>query len=90
VEIERLVFQVSPTHLATDFLSADDKIWTTWLMQKPGYLHKTSQIYPGGVVNLLIYWASKADLDRASKDPQIPIVEARMKKEFSGVYFKLG
>ena len=89
MEIERLSFLVSPSYKVDDFVDADRKIWEPWLQQQRGYIRKTVQIYPDGRVDLRIFWASKRDLEKASKDPQIPALDVKLRAEFLGVYQKL-
>ena len=87
--IEKLSFIVTPEDRTQDFLDADQAVWERWLQGKRGYLRKTATVYPGGIVHLRIYWASQRDLDAASKDPQIPALDVRLRSQFLGVYQRL-
>lgn len=89
MEIERLSFLVTPSYKVDDFVDADQKVWEPWLQQQRGYIRKTVQIYPEGRVDLRIFWASKRDLEKAAKDPQIPALDVRLQAEFLGVYNRL-
>ena len=87
--IERLSFQVIPPDRMEDFIAADEKTWDPWLRQQKGYLRKTVQRYPGGRVDLRIFWANLKDMEKAAKDPQIPAIEVRLQSSFLGVYQRL-
>ena len=89
MEIERLSFQIIPEDRVDDFIKADNEVWSPWLQQQRGYLRKTANVYPGGRVDLRIYWASKRDLEQASKDPQIPAIDVKLRSQFLGVYQRL-
>jgi len=87
--IELLKFQVIPEDRTDEFIEADGAVWGPWLVQQRGYLRKTANVYPGGIVHLRLYWASQRDLDKASKDPQIPALDVKLRSAFLGVYNKL-
>ncbi len=89
MEIERLSFIITPEDRVQDFLNADREVWEPWLQQQRGYLRKTAQIYPGGRVDLRIFWASKRDWDNAAKDPIIPVLDVQLKSRFLGVATRL-
>ena len=89
MQIERLSFIVIPEDRVDDFIVADALVWTPWLTQQRGYLQKTATVYPGGRVDLRIYWASKRDLDAASKSPEIPALDVKLRSAFLGVYQRL-
>ena len=89
MEIERLSFQIIPPERVEGFIEADAKIWDPWLRQQRGFLRKTYTRYPGGRVDVRVFWASQRDWDTAARDPQIPTIEVRMKSEFLGVYTRL-
>lgn len=89
MEIETLRFRVIPEDRTDEFIDADAEVWNGWLQGQRGYLRKTANIYPGGIVHLRIYWASKRDLDKASKSPEIPALDVRLKARFLGVFQKL-
>ena len=89
MEIERLSFLITPEDRVEDFIDADTAIWDPWLRQQRGYLRKTYQRYAGGRVDLRLFWDSKKNLEKASKDPQIPAIDVRLKAAFLGVYQRL-
>jgi hypothetical protein len=89
VLIERLSFQVSPPDRLEDFIDADEKVWNPWLRQQRGFLRKTVQRYPGGRVDLRIFWASPRDMEKAAKDPQLPALDVKLQAQFLGVYTRL-
>jgi hypothetical protein len=89
VEIERLSFIVTPEERTDDFIDADAMVWNPWLQQQRGYIRKTANVYPGGRVDLRIYWASKRDLDAASKNPELPALDVKLRSQFLGVYQRL-
>jgi hypothetical protein len=89
MEIERLSFQVSPIDRVEDFIDADEAVWNPWLQQQKGYLRKTYQRYDAGRVDMRIFWASKKDLENASKSPEIPALDVKLQSSFVGVYQRL-
>jgi hypothetical protein len=89
VLIERLSFQVSPPDRLEDFIDADEKVWNPWLRQQRGFLRKTVQRYPGGRVDLRVFWASSRDMEKAAKDPQLPALDVKLQAQFLGVYTRL-
>ena len=89
MEIEKLSFQIIPEDRVNDFIDADQTVWEPWLQQQRGYLRKTAHIYPGGRVDLRIYWASKRDLDQAAKSSEIPLLDVKLRAQFLGVYQRL-
>ena len=89
MEIEKLSFVITPADRVNDFIAADREVWEPWLQQQRGYLRKTAQIYPGGRVDLRVFWASKRDWDKAAKDPIIPALDVRLKSKFLGVATRL-
>ncbi len=89
MEIERLSFIVTPEERTDDFIDADAMVWNPWLQQQRGYIRKTANVYPGGRVDLRIYWASKRDLDAASKNPELPALDVKLRSQFLGVYQRL-
>jgi hypothetical protein len=89
VLIERLSFQINPPDRVEDFIAADEEVWNPWLRQQRGYLRKTVQRYPGGRVDLRIFWASPRDMEKAAKDPQIPAIDVKLRSQFLGVYTRL-
>jgi len=89
MEIERLSFLVTPADRVDDFIDADRKVWEPWLQQQRGYIRKSVQVYPNGRVDLRIFWDSKKNLEQASKDPQIPALDVKLRAEFLGAYNRL-
>jgi hypothetical protein len=89
VEIERLSFIIIPEDRTDDFIDADAEVWNHWLQQQRGYIRKTATVYPGGRVDLRLYWASKRDLGQASKSPEIPSLDVKLRARFLGVFQKL-
>jgi len=87
--IELLKFQVIPEDRTDDFIDADGMVWGPWLVQQRGYLRKTANVYPGGIVHLRLYWDSKKNLEKASKNPEIPALDVRLKAAFLGVANRL-
>ena len=89
MEIERLSFQITPPDRLEDFIDADTEVWNPWLRQQRGFLRKTYTRYPGGRVDIRVFWASKKAWDEAAKDPRIPAIEVKMRSRFLGVYTQL-
>lgn len=87
--IELLKFQIIPEDRTDEFIEADGLIWGPWLVQQRGYLRKSANVYPGGIVHLRIYWDSQKNLDKASKDPQIPAIDVKLRAQFLGVFNRL-
>jgi hypothetical protein len=89
MEIELLKFRVIPEDRTDEFIEADSAVWGPWLTRQRGYLRKTAKVYPGGVVHLRIYWASKRDLDQAAKSPEIPVLDVKLQAAFLGVFTRI-
>ncbi len=89
MEIELLKFLVIPEDRTDEFIEADGAVWGPWLTQQRGYLRKTANVYPSGIVHLRIYWATKRDLDAASKSPEIPVLDVKLQVAFLGVFQRL-
>ena len=89
MEIELLKFRVIPEDRTDEFIEADVTVWGPWLANQRGYLRKTANVYPGGIVHLRLYWATKRDLDAASKSPEIPVLDVKLQAAFLGVYQRL-
>ena len=87
--IELLKFRVIPEDRTDEFIEADGEVWGPWLAQKRGYLRKTANVYPGGIIHLRLYWATKRDLDAASKSPEIPGLTVRLQSHFLGIFQRL-
>jgi uncharacterized protein (TIGR03792 family) len=86
MHVERLIFQVLPWVYVKDFIQADAEVWTPWLQRQPGYVTKTHRILPGGQVEFLIHWKSKADREAAKHQPDIQAVEGLMRLRSPGNY----
>ena len=89
MQIERLSFLIVPEDRLEDFIKADSEIWDPWLRNQRGFLRKTYQRYPGGRLDLRIFWDSKKNLDQAAKSPEIPALDVRLRARFLGVYSRL-
>lgn len=89
MQIERLSFLITPEDRVEEFIEADESVWDPWLRQQRGYLRKTYQRYAQGRVDIRIFWATKRDLDTASKNPEIPAIDVRLKSQFLGVFTRL-
>ena len=89
MQIELLKFRVIPGDRVEDFIYTDEAVWDPWLRQQRGYLRKSYQRYPGGIVHLRLFWATKRDLDVASKSPEIPVLDVRHQSSFLGVNQRL-
>ena len=89
MQIELLKFRVIPEDRVEDFIKTDEVVWDPWLQQQRGYLRKTYQRYPDGVVHLRLFWATQRDLAAASKSPEIPALDIRHKAAFLGVFQRL-
>ena len=87
--IELLKFQVIPEDRTDEFIEADAEIWNGWLQQQRGYLRKTATVYPGGIVHLRVYWDTQKNLDAASKNPELPAIDVKLRAQFLGVYNRL-
>jgi hypothetical protein len=89
MEIERLSFQIIPPERLEGFIETDAQVWDPWLHQQRGFLRKTYTRYPGGRVDVRIFWASKKAWDEAAKSPLIPAIEVEMRSKFLGVYIQV-
>ena len=89
MEIELLKFQVTPPDKAQEFIEADAIVWNPWLKQQRGYIRKAYQTYPEGIVHVRIFWASKKALADASRSPEIPAIDVRLRSQFLGVYTRI-
>ena len=89
MQIELLKFRVIPEDRVENFIKTDEVVWDPWLQQQRGYLRKTYQRYPEGVVHLRLFWATQRDLAAASRSPEIAALDVRHKAAFLGVFQKL-
>lgn len=67
MRIERLLFQVNPPEMVKDFILADAEVWNPWLQRQPGFMNKTQRVVSKGMVEILVFWKSGEDLEKASK-----------------------
>ena len=89
MEIERLSFVVTPGDRVEDFVNTDEEVWGPWLRQQRGYLRKAATVYPGGRVDLRIFWDSKKNLRKAAESPEIPVLDVKLRAQFLGVFQRL-
>ncbi len=89
LKVELLSFQVSPSEFVKDFLVADSQVWLPWLQRQRGFLHKTSEIYPGGRVELRLFWKTKEDQDRAAASPELQTIELMFRNRIGPIYRQL-
>jgi hypothetical protein len=89
MEIERLSFLITPKDRVDEFIEADTAVWEPWLQQQRGYIRKQYQRYPTGRVDIRIFWASKRDLDQATKSPEIPVLDVKLQAAFLGVFTRI-
>jgi len=87
--IELLQFRIIPEDRTDEFIEADGEVWGPWLCQQRGYLRKTATVYPGGIIHLRIYWDSKKNLEKASRNPEIPALDVKLQARFLGVFQRL-
>ena len=87
--IELLKFRIIPEDRTDEFIEADGEVWGPWLCQRRGYLRKTATVYPGGIVHLRVYWDSKKNLEKASRNPEIPALDVKLQARFLGVFQRL-
>lgn len=80
---------MTPEDRVEDFVNADQEIWEPWLRQQRGYIRKTATVYPGGRVDLRIFWDSKKNLRKAAESPEIPALDVKLQSTFLGVYQRL-
>ena len=89
MQIELLKFRVIPEDRVEDFIAADEAVWDPWLRGQRGYLRKSYQRYPAGILHIRLFWATKRDLDQAAKSPEIPVLDVKLQSSFLGVYQRL-
>lgn len=89
MEIERLSFVITPEDRVEDFVNADEEVWGPWLRQQRGYLRKAATVYPGGRVDLRLFWDSKKNLRKAAESPEIPVLDVKLRAAFLGVFQRL-
>ena len=86
MKVERLSFLIFPPEKVDDFLETDEEIWTKWLRQRSGFISKRCLRYPGGRVEMMIYWRSKMDQARATDHPEHQIVDATFRNTVGTIY----
>ena len=89
MQIELLKFRVIPEDRVEDFIKTDEVVWDPWLQQQRGYLRKTYQRYPEGVVHLRLFWVTQRDLASATRSPEIAALDVRHRAAFLGVFQRL-
>jgi len=87
--IELLKFRIIPEDRTDEFIEADGEVWGPWLVNQRGYLRKTATVYPGGIIHLRVYWDSKKNLEKASRNPEIPALDVKLQARFLGVFQRL-
>jgi uncharacterized protein (TIGR03792 family) len=85
VEIERLLFQVTP-HLVEDFVTADNQVWLPWLQRQRGFLRKTHSVNPGGMVETLIFWKDSQSRKKAERSPELATIELMFRNRIGSIY----
>jgi uncharacterized protein (TIGR03792 family) len=86
--IERLSFQVNP-EAEENFLKEDERIWTSWLRQQPGFLHKTLNKFGGNLIQFNIFWKDENANKKAAGKPDLKSVEARFRNALGPVYRRI-
>jgi hypothetical protein len=90
MKVDRISFVVNPTSKIEDFIDVDRRLYDSWLRQQPGYLSKQYARYPGGRLDLLVFWRSDEDYKRAtSNTKEIDRIEARFRSEMGQTYRRL-
>ena len=87
--IERLSFQISPPDRLESFIETDAVVWDPWLRQQKGYIRKHYQRYPGGRVDIRIYWVGEKSMQDAAAKPSMKTIEVQFSAAFLGVYTRL-
>jgi hypothetical protein len=86
VKIERLLFQVTPPDFVEDFIIADNQVWLPWLQRQPGFLRKTHQVRPGGMVETLIFWKDASSLRKAESSSELATIELMFRNRIGPIY----
>ena len=85
--IERLHFRVNPPEFVKDFLLSDSMVWTPWLQRQVGYVKKDTRILRNGEVEILVFWDSEENFEKASaKKAELATVENLMRSRTPGTY----
>jgi hypothetical protein len=85
VEIERLLFQVTP-HLVEDFIIADNQVWLPWLQRQTGFLRKTHSVNPGGMVETIIFWKDSPSRKKAEGSAELATIELMFRSRIGPIY----
>jgi len=87
MKTERLLFHVSPASEVKDFMTEDAETWTPWLERQPGYIGKSVTRVSRDLVEMLIFWNSLEDQERASKKKrEMEAVDRVLKGRIKGSY----
>jgi hypothetical protein len=90
MKVDRISFIISPESRVEDFIEIDRRLYNEWLKQQPGYLTKKYARYPGGRLDLLVFWRSNSDYKTAtSKTKDIDRIEAQFRSEMGHTYRRL-
>ena len=85
MEIERLLFRVTP-HLVEDFIIADNQVWLPWLQRQPGFLRKTHEVKPGGMVETIIFWKDSPSRKKAEGSAELATIELMFRNRIGPIY----
>lgn len=85
MEIERLLFQVTP-HIVEDFIIADNQVWLPWLQRQPGFLRKTHEVKPGGMVETIIFWKDSPSRKKAEGSAELATIELMFRNRIGPIY----
>ena len=86
MKIEKLSFLIFPEEKVDDFLKVDEGIWSKWLRMRPGFISKRCLRYPGGRLEMQIFWKSKMDQARAAAHPEHQIIDATFRNTVGNCY----
>lgn len=87
MKIERLLFRVYPAGMEKDFILADAEVWNPWLQRQPGFLNKTQRVVSSGMVEILVFWRSPEDLNRAkAKKEELKFADQMLKSRSPARY----
>lgn len=85
MEIERLLFQVTP-NLVEDFIIADNQVWLPWLQRQPGFLRKTHEVKTAGMVETIIFWKDAQSRRKAESSPELATIELMFRNRIGPIY----
>ncbi|CAA0090887.1 Uncharacterised protein [BD1-7 clade bacterium] len=86
--IEYLQFQMPPSTV-DEFVALDERLWTDYLRQIPGYLSKRTSHVDSGTVELWVWWESLEALNRANALPGLSDVYREFDDSFQKPYHTL-